>query len=102
MSKKFLQPGIQTVITSNKIKFKPYSDFFQGNFSSYTANVLGNEDPFCQIENDQDDENTEPNSNYAIPNLMPRNVENTKILECINSLNSKRRCAFNVVHNWYK
>ena len=102
MSKKFLQPGILTVINSIKIKFKPYSDFFEGNFSSYTANVLGNEDPFCQIENDQADENTEPNSNYAIPNLMLRNVENTKILECINSLNSKQRCAFNIVHNWYK
>ena len=102
MSKKFLQPGILTVINSIKIKFKSYSDFSEGNLSSYTANVLGNEDPFCQIENDQADENTEPNSNYAIPNLMPKNVENTKILECINSLNSKQRCAFNVVHNWYK
>ena len=69
-------------------------------------------DPIAQIENDKteeavysndsDDENTESNRNFAIPNCMPRIMGDDEILESINSPNSKQRDVFNAVHNWTK
>ena len=74
--------------------------------------MLDNQDTFGQIEsngtgeavysNGQDDENTESNRNSAVPNFMPRILTEDDILESINSLNSKQRDLFNVVHNQAK
>ena len=80
--KKLLESGVQIVINRNKIKFEPCGNLVDETISRYNANMFGNQDPFGQIKNDKtgetvysndrDDENTESNSNYAIPNFMPR------------------------------
>ena len=36
----------------------------------------------------------------AIPNFMPQVLPDDKIAKSINSLNSKQREVFNVVHTW--
>ena len=53
--KKLLET-VQTVINSNKIKFEPYGALFDGTFSCCNANMLGNEDFFGRIENDETEE----------------------------------------------
>ena len=47
---KRLEPGVQTVINNNRIKFEPYVDEA---YSRYDANMLENQNPFGQIENDE-------------------------------------------------
>ena len=109
---KRLEPGVQIVVNSNKIKFKPNGGLLDEAYSRYNVNMLDNQDPIVQIENtekreavysnDQHDENTESNKNSAIPNGMPRIMRDDEILGSVNSLNSKQRNVFNVVHNWVK
>lgn len=48
----------------------------------------------------QDDQNAEPIP--ANPNFMPKVMADDKILESINSLNSKQHKFFNAGHNWTK
>ena len=47
---KLLEPGVQTVINNNRIKFEPYVDEDE---DVYKANMLENQNPFGQIENDE-------------------------------------------------
>ena len=54
------------------------------------------------IPNENDSEDTEPNKTFAIPNFMPQILPVDEIAKGINSLNSKLREVFNVVHKWAK
>ena len=39
---KLLEPSVQTVVNSNKIKFEPYVDLVDEVYSRYNANILDN------------------------------------------------------------
>ena len=64
---KRLEPGVQTVVNSNKIKFQPSVDLVDETYPLDNANMFENQACFVQIEiyeteeavycNDQDDEN---------------------------------------------
>ena len=79
---KLLEPGFQTVLNSNKIKFEPYGDLADEAYSRCNVNILDNQDPFGQTENDetgqavysndQDDEKSESNRNSSIPYFILR------------------------------
>ena len=90
----------KTVANDNKIKFEPYSDLVDETCSCYNANILDNQDPFGQVENDetgeavycydQDDENVKSRRNSRIPNFMPRFMVDHENLENTNYLDSKQ------------
>ena len=71
-------------------------------------NLINNQDPQSQIENDKTpvaeysnerySENREINKATAIVNFMPKILPDNDIAKGINSLNSKQRTVFNVVH----
>ena len=49
-----LEPSVQTIVSSNKIKFEPHEDLVDEASSRYNANnMLDNQDPFGQIKNDE-------------------------------------------------
>ena len=48
-----LEPGVKMVVNNSKIKFEPCSDLVDEACSCYNANMLDNQDPFSQIENDE-------------------------------------------------
>ena len=87
--KKPPEPGVQTVVNSNKIKFEPYGDLADEAYSCYNGNMLDNPDYFGQIENneigeamyfsDQGEENTKSNRNSVIPNFMSGIMVDDKI-----------------------
>ena len=52
--------------------------------------------------NESYSENRETNKATAIANFMPKILPDNDIAEGINSLNSKQREVFNVVHTWAK
>ena len=92
-----LEPGVKMVVNNSKIKFEPCSDLVDEACSCYNANMLDNQDPFSQIENDEtgeavysNDENTKSSRTPAIPNFKPRFIEDHQNLESINYLNSKQ------------
>ena len=92
-----LEPGVKMAVNNNKIKFEPCSDLVDEAYSCYNANMLDNQDPFIQIENDEtgeavysNDENTNSSRNPAIPNFKPRFIEDHQNLDSINYLNSKQ------------
>ena len=49
-----------------------------------------------------DSEDTETNKTYAIFNFMPQILADNEIVQSINSLYSKLREVFNMVHTWDK
>ena len=76
---KLLEPGVQTVVNSNKIKFEPFGNLVDDSYSRYDTNMLDNQDPFgltfdetgkAVCSNDQDDENTESKTNSVTPNFI--------------------------------
>ena len=76
---KLLEPGVQTVANSNKIKSEPFGNLVDDSYSRYNANMLDNQDPFgltfdetgkAVYSNDQDDENTESKTNSVTPNFI--------------------------------
>lgn len=93
---KLLKFGVQTVLSSNRIKFEQYGGLLDEAYSCCNAYMLDNKDPFDQIENDktvevvysseQDDKNTGSKRNSATINYMPRIKAADKILESIYSL----------------
>ena len=108
---KLLEPGVQTVANSNKIKFEPFGNLVDDSYSRYNANMLDNQDPFgltfdetgkAVYSNDQDDENTESKTNSVTPNFIWRIMADDEILENNNSLISQQCDVFNVAHNWAK
>ena len=106
---KLQEQGIQDVVVRKKIKFEPHGDLVDQAFSKFNEYSINNQDPYSQIENDETSEaeypnendsgDTETNKTSAIPNVMPQILPDD---ESINSLNSKQREVFNVVHRWAK
>ena len=96
----------------NKPKLEPYDDLVDQAFSQFNENSINNQDPHSQIENEEtqeaeypnenDSEDTETNKTSEIPNFMPQVLPDDEISKGINSLNSKQREVFNVVHTWAK
>ena len=74
----------------------------------FNENLINNQDPHRQIENDEteypyeSDSEEETNKTSALPNFMPQILPDDEIAKGINSLNSKQREVFNVVHAWAK
>ena len=109
---KLQEEGVQDVVNINKIRFEPYGDLVDQAFSQFNENLINNQDPHSQIENDEtpgpeypnesDSEEGETNNNSAIPNFMPQILPDIEIAEGINPLNSKQREVFDVVHSWDK
>ena len=93
-------------------KFEPYGDLVDQTFSQFNENSINYQDPDSQIENDEtpevehhnenDSEDIERNKSPAIPNFMPKMLPDDEIAKGLNSLNSKQRKFFNVVHTWAK
>ena len=76
----------------------------------FIENLINNEDPHSQIENDKtpwdkypdesDSEGGKTNNTHALASFMPQIFQDDQIAEGINSLNSKQREVFNMVHTW--
>ena len=47
---KLLEPGVQTVANSNKIKFEPFGNLVDDSYSRYNANMLDNQDPLVKLK----------------------------------------------------
>ena len=109
---KLQEQGVQDVVNRVKIKFEPYGDLVDQAFSQFNENSINNQHPRSQIESDEtpeaeypnenDSEDTETNKTSKIPNFMPQVLPDNEIAEGINSLNSKQREVFNVLHTWAK
>ena len=109
---KLQEQGVQDVVNRVKIKFEPYDDLVDQAFSQFNENSINNQHPRSQIESDEtpeaeypnenDSEDTETNKTSKIPNFMPQVLPDNEIAEGINSLNSKQREVFNVLHTWAK
>ena len=109
---KLQEQGVQDVVNRSKIKFEPYGDLVDQAFSQFNENLINNRDPHSQIQNDETPEAEYPNENYSedtetnktsdTPNFMPQVLPDDEIAKGINSLNSKQREVFNVVHTWAK
>ena len=54
----------------------------------------------AEYPNENDSEDTETNKTSAIPTFTPQILPDDEIAKDINSLNSKQREAFNVIHTW--
>ena len=77
-------------------------------YSWLNETLIDNQDPHSQIENDEipggeypndnDSEDTKTNKTSTIPFFLPQILPDNEIAEGINSLNSKEREVFNVVH----
>ena len=109
---KLLEQGVQVIVNINKIKFEPYGDLVDEVYSRLNETLTNNQDPQNQIENDEipgaeypndnDLEDTKTNKTSTIPTFMPQMLQDDEIAEGINSLNSKQREVFKVVHKWVK
>ena len=85
----------------NKIKFEPYGDLVDQAFSQFNENLINNQDPHSQIENDEtsgagycnanDSEDTETNKTFAVTNFKSQTLPDDEIAKGINSLNLKQR-----------
>ena len=105
----YQEQGVQDVVNRNKIKFESYGEQA---FSQFNENSINNQDPHNQIQNNQtseakyanqnDSENIETNKTSAIRNFMSQILPDNEIAKGINSLNSKQREVFNVIHTWDK
>ena len=94
------------------MKFEPYGGLVDQAFVYFNDNLINNQDPHSQIENDETPEAEYPNESdlnegetnrtFALPNFMPQILPDNEIAESVNSLNSKQREIFNVVHTWAK
>ena len=47
---KLLEPGVQTMANSNKIKFEPFGNLVDDSYSRYNANMLDNQDPLVKLK----------------------------------------------------
>ena len=105
---KLQKEQFQDVINIKKIKFEPYGDLVDQAFVKFNENLISNQDPHGKIQNDEkpeveypnesDLEEGETNKTFALPNFMSQILPDNEIAEVINSLNSKQRETFNVVH----
>ena len=60
------------------------------------------ETPGAEYLNENDSEETGTNKNYAMPNFVPKKLQDNEIAQDTNSTNSKQREVFNVVHKCAK
>ena len=109
---KLQEQGVQGIENINKIKFEPYGNLVDEVYSRLNETLVNNQNPHSQIENDEipgaeypndnDSEDTETNKTSTTPTFMPKISTDDEIAKGINSLNSKQREVFNVVHKWAK
>ena len=109
---KLQEQRVEDVVNRNNIKFEPYGDLVDQAYSKFNETLINNQDPKSQIENDETpgakysnesySENRETNKATTTANFMPKILPDNDIAEGINSLNSKQREVFNVVHTWLK
>ena len=109
---KLQEQGVQDVGNINKIKFEPYGDLGDEEYSRLNEILINIQDPWSQIENDEipgaeypndnDSEDTEKNKTSTIPTFMPQILPDNEIAEGINFLISKQRKIFNVVYKQAK
>ena len=108
---KLCEASVLEVVNSNKQKFEPFADIVDEAFANYNENLVNNQDPYGQIDNDEteqtceDTDENESNSsdtsvNNALPNNMPPQLSDESISENIRTLNVKQRHIFNIVHKW--
>ena len=107
---KLKEKGVPDVANRNQIKLVPYGDLPDQSFSQFKDNSINNQDPHSQTENDEtpeaenpnenDSEDTETNKTSTVSSFMPQILPDEEIATGINSLNSKQREVFNVVHSW--
>ena len=98
---KLQEDGVQDVVNKNKRKLEPYGDLVDQGFSKINENLINNQDPNSQIENDEtsaaeypnesDSEEGETNKTSALPNFMPQILPDDEIADGKSSLNSKQR-----------
>ena len=50
---KLQEEGVQDVVHINKMKFELYGDLVDQAFSQFNENLINNQDPHSQIENDE-------------------------------------------------
>ena len=89
---KLREQGAQDVVNRNKIKFEPYRDLVDQNFSQFNENNQGSysqfendEAPGAEYPNEDDSEDTETNKTPAIRNFMPQILPDDEIAKHINS-----------------
>ena len=109
---KLQEQGVQDIENINKIKFEPYGNLVDEVYSRLNETLVNNQNPHSQIENDEipgaeypndnDSQDTETNKTSRIPTFMPKISTDDEIAKGINSLNSKQREVFNLVHKWAK
>ena len=105
---KLQEQGVQDVGNINKIKFEPYGDLVDEEYSRLNEILINIQDPCSQIENDEipgaeypndnDSEDTEKSKTSTIPTFIPQILPDNEIAEGINFLISKQRKIFNVVY----
>ena len=47
------EEGVQDVVNINKMKFEPYVDSLDQEFLQFNENLMNNQDPHSQMENDE-------------------------------------------------
>ena len=77
---KLQEEQVQNVININKIKFEPYGDLVDQVFVQFNENLINNQDPYSQIENNETPGAEYPNESgsaegeinrtFALPNFM--------------------------------
>ena len=93
---------MKDVVNRKKIKFEPYGDLVDQYFSQFNENSINNQDSHSQIENDETARAEIPSENDSEDTIMPQILPDDEIAKGVNSLNSKQREVFNVVHTWAK
>ena len=93
---KLQEKGVQDVANINKINVEPYGNLVNQVFLQVNENLINNQDPPSQIENDETPRPEYPNesdseegetNNSALRNFMPQILPDDEITEVINSLN---------------
>ena len=65
--KKQQEQGVQGVVKINKIKFEPYGDLVDITFSQHNENLINNQNPQNQTENDEIPRAEYSNENDSLP-----------------------------------
>ena len=92
---KMQEQGIQDVVKRNKVKLEPCSDLVDQAFIQFNENSFNNQD--CQVKLKMMKLQWR-NISMKIPNFIPQILPDHEMEKDINSLNSKQREFFNVVH----
>ena len=98
---KLPEQGVQDVVNISKAKFEPCGDLVDRIFFQFNQNLIDNQGPHSQTENDEtvgakysnksDSEEGETNKTFALPTFMPQIIPDYEITEGINSLNPKQK-----------